>query len=79
MAVGTNMGKEEEGFSNLQRALTGSTHQEEWNLEKQLKDVKTNLQRKGVKDKRLSVAWKDLSVRGEGKDAIFGEDILRSA
>lgn len=77
MAVGTNVGTLEAGFHDLQRALSGTSHvpEADWSLEKQLRDVKLNLKTKGVKDKRLSVAWKGMTVKGEGKEAIYGEDL----
>lgn len=59
------------GFPALKRALTGSRHEDDWTLEKQLKGAQKNLQDQGhTTDKRLDVSWHGLSVRGVGKDAM---------
>lgn len=75
--VGHNVSTDDPSFPALKRALTGSRHEDDWSLEKQLKGAKNSMHQQGVKDKRLDVAWKNLSVRGIGAEAVFGETIGR--
>lgn len=59
-------------FFELRRSLTGSHHGEEpFSLEKTLQRSKE----RGVREKRLDVAWKHLSVRGVGAGAVFADDV----
>ena len=71
--------------SALHRALSslaGQTDYDsdegEFNLEKTLVHKKRRAQRSGVTtNRRLDVAWKNLCVRGVGKDAVYAETMGR--
>ena len=77
--VGKPVSKDDPKFGELQRSLTSGSRQsgpkDEFSLEQRVKQAKGQLDSQGVQDKRLDVAWKNLSVRGVGAEAMFADDI----